>query len=276
MLELPESITIVKQCNETIIHQKIIQVTAAHSPHRFAFFYGDPAVYPLLLTGLTIEKATTYGGLVELELSDNMRLVFGDGANIRYLQPGATAPAKHQLVLRLDGGGALLCTVQMYGRIWAFREGENDNFYYLVTKKTPSPLAPNFTKSYFEHLIAKAQKYSMKALLATEQRIPGLGNGVLQDILFEAGIHPKTKTARLNDAQLDTLYQSVTGVLRAMETGGGRDTEKNLFGQAGGYRCKLSKVSWHLPCPHCGGAIVRQAYLGGNVYFCPSCQPLKE
>lgn|GEM_PF-2077218 len=30
-----------------------------------------------------------------------------------------------------------------------------------------------------------------KAFLATEQRIPGLGNGVLQDILWTARIHPK-------------------------------------------------------------------------------------
>ncbi|MBP9543957.1 MAG: hypothetical protein KBE58_02820, partial [Alistipes sp.] len=25
----------------------------------------------------------------------------------------------------------------------------------------------------------------------------------------------------------------------------------------------------------CGGALVKEAYLGGAVYYCPHCQPLK-
>jgi len=28
------------------------------------------------------------------------------------------------------------------------------------------------------------------------------------------------------------------------------------------------------PGSRCGNGIMRQAYLGGNVYFCPTCQPL--
>ncbi|MFO7935831.1 MAG: zinc finger domain-containing protein [Bacteroidales bacterium] len=27
-------------------------------------------------------------------------------------------------------------------------------------------------------------------------------------------------------------------------------------------------------CPNCGDAIVKEAYMGGAVYFCPVCQPL--
>jgi formamidopyrimidine-DNA glycosylase len=42
---------------------------------------------------------------------------------------------------------------------------------------------------------------SAKAFLATEQRIPGLGNGVLQDILFTAGIHPKRKMAAISEEE---------------------------------------------------------------------------
>lgn len=157
-----------------------------------------------------------------------------------------------------------------------FHADENDNFYYLVAKEKPSPLSPDFTPAYFEYLLSETSKQNLsaKAFLATQQRIPGLGNGVLQDILFEAGIHPKTKLPLLRSGQLDGLYQSVTGVLRKAANDGGRDTEKDLFGQSGSYLCRLSKNTWHLPCPRCGGTIMRQAYLGGTVYFCPSCQPL--
>ena len=135
MLVLPESTTIAKQLTETVCGKKMIRVIAAHSPHRFAFFFGDPASYPLLLTGLTIKKAAAYGGLVELELSDNMRLVLGDGVGIRYFPSGTKTPAKHQLLLQLDDGSTLTCTVQMYGGLWAFHAGENYNFYYTLLSK---------------------------------------------------------------------------------------------------------------------------------------------
>lgn len=116
---------------------------------------------------------------------------------------------------------------------------------------------------------------SAKAFLATEQRIPGLGNGVLQDILFEAGLHPKARLENLTDEDLDSLYRSIKRVLLRMTQQGGRDTEKTLFGQYGGYMTILSKKTLEEPCPVCGGMISRQAYLGGNVYFCPRCQEMK-
>ena len=61
-----------------------------------------------------------------------------------------------------------------------------------------SPLGDGFDAAYFDRLVAGAKpNLSAKAFLATEQRIPGLGNGVLQDILFNARIHPKRKMATL-------------------------------------------------------------------------------
>ena len=50
-----------------------------------------------------------------------------------------------------------------------------------------------FSRAYFDGFISfpESQNLSVKALLATEQRIPGLGNGVLQDILHKTGVHPR-------------------------------------------------------------------------------------
>jgi formamidopyrimidine-DNA glycosylase len=55
---------------------------------------------------------------------------------------------------------------------------------------------------------------------------------------------------------------------------GGRDTEKDLFGNMGGYKTILSKNTVQNPCPGCGGTIIKEAYMGGAVYFCPVCQKL--
>lgn len=43
---------------------------------------------------------------------------------------------------------------------------------------------------------------------------------------------------------------------------------------AGGYATKMSKNTLAHGCPVCGGAITKEAYLGGSVYYCPACQKL--
>lgn len=275
MLEIPESHTIAMQVNDTVKGKRITKVSANQSPHGFAFYSGDPAEYPALLTGRTVTSACASAGLVEIKTEENM-LLFGDGANIRYLEPGVKLPSKHQLHLLFEDGSSLICTIQMYGGIWAFAEGSNDNPYYLVTKEKPSPLSDEFTQAYFDHIVSTAKRsLSVKALLAAEQRIPGLGNGCLQDILFFAKLNPKTKLSDLNDEKTETLYHAVKDTLQKMTLQGGRDTEKDLYGNPGGYRTVMSKKTAKLPCPVCGWETVRQSYMGGNVYFCPICQPVR-
>ena len=125
-------------------------------------------------------------------------------------------------------------------------------------------------------LVAGAKpNLSAKAFLATQQRIPGLGNGVLQDILFNARIHSKRKMATLGERELDALFGAVKSTLAEMTAVGGRDTEKDLYGALGNYRTILSKNTYHDPCPVCGERIQKEAYLGGSIYYCPHCQPLK-
>ena len=112
--------------------------------------------------------------------------------------------------------------------------------------------------------------------LATEQRIPGVGNGVTQDILFNAGIHPKQKVFDLSDGQKGVLFKSLKDTLMAMTSGRGRDTQTDLYGNEGGYKTILSSKTWKNPCPRCGSVIVKEAYLGGSVYYCSECQKIRK
>ena len=276
MMEIPESHTIARQLESIVKGKVVADVSAAASPHKFAFYFGSPESYRGLLMGKTLGRTKAHAGQVEME-ADEVRLLFADGVNIRYCAEQKNLPRKHQLLLEFEDGSALVCTIQMYGGMWAFREGENENPYYLATKEKPSPLSDDFDESYFDALFASNKpSLSAKAFLAAEQRIPGLGNGVLQDILFEAGINPKSKISMLSDGQRGLLYGSLKRNLASMARQGGRDTEKDLFGEEGGYTTRLSARTFGKPCPTCGGEIVRQAYMGGNVYYCPRCQPVQS
>ncbi len=272
MLELPESQTLARQLRETLAGKTIARAAANTAPHGFAFYHGDPKEYGALLNGKTVTDAQAYGGRVEMTAGD-AGLIFNDGVNARLYLAGEKLPTKHQLLLTFTDGTALVCTIQMYGGLYAFVKAPAGDFYDAVAREKPSPLTGSFDEAYFEKLLAEAkQTLSAKAFLATEQRIPGLGNGVLQDMLFEARIHPKTKLSALSERQKADLFRAVKHTLASMTEKGGRDTEKDLFGQPGGYPCLLSKNTLNRPCPACGGAIIRQAYLGGNIYFCPHCQ----
>lgn len=44
--------------------------------------------------------------------------------------------------------------------------------------------------------------------------------------------------------------------------------------KASGYKTKLSKNTVDKPCPVCGNIIKKEAYMGGSIYFCPTCQKL--
>ena len=278
MIELPESHALAACMNEAVRGKVIKEVKAGLTPHGFAFFYGNKEDYPALLEGKTVGESRAWGGYLETDAEDAV-IRFNDGVNVRYYEAGAKLPAKHQMYIGFEDGSCIVCTIQMYGGISVSKAGEDQNPYYLTARRKPTPLTDAFDEAYFlqmyEEAKNKKKNMSAKAFLATEQRIPGLGNGVLQDILFEAGLHPKARLENLTDEDLDSLYRSIKQVLLRMTQQGGRDTEKTLFGQYGGYMTILSKKTLEEPCPVCGGMISRQAYLGGNVYFCPRCQEMK-
>ncbi len=277
MLELPETTALARQITETLADRTVTAVFNATRRHKLTWFAGDPEDYPALLTGRRIVRAEGHGPFLDIVFDGDVHLALSDGVILRYYAPGARVPENYQLLLTLDDGGFLVCTVAMYGGIQAFT-GILDNPYYKGSLEKIPPSDNAFDEKYFEGLFNATLKSkrtaSAKAFLATEQRIPGLGNGVLQDILFRARINPRRKIATLSAQERHAMYETVRDTLREMTEKGGRDTERDIFGNPGGYRSLLSKNTWTEPCPVCGSTIVKEPYLGGAVYYCPRCQPL--
>lgn len=276
MIELPEAVVIASQINSTLKGKRIASALANQSPHKFAWYTGDPAEYNDKLTGKTILSAAAFGNHVEIK-ADDMLLVIS--ANLHYHVEGEALPKKHQLLVEFEDLSAMSTTIQMWGGIFCFPNGEEGGMPdYQLARRRPSPLSEEFDRAYFDSLSSmfdeEVGKLSAKAYLATQQRISGLGNGALQDILWKARIHPKRKMADLTSPDLDAMYTSLKAVLWEMVAHGGRDTERDLFDCPGGYRTVLSKNTAGLPCPTCGTLIKKEAYMGGSIYYCPSCQDL--
>jgi len=250
MIELPESLCIAAQINNTLSGKRITGVTSGQTPHKLFSYFGKSAEYANLLTGKNIGKANAYGGMVEIK-AEGANILFGEGIGIRFHEKNEPRPVKHQLLIEFDDGSALSGVVQMYGGMGIFPEGTWDNPYAKKAKEKTSPFSTAFDKTYFDHIVSaeEVQKQSLKALLATEQRIPGLGNGILQDILFNAKMHPRKKTMALSEKDKCFLFNTIKTTIAAMAVQGGRDTELDLFGHPGGYKASLSKNTINKPCP---------------------------
>lgn len=275
MLELPECITLTNDLEKSVVGKRITHAAANTSEHKFTFYNGDPKEYGARLQGRAVTGVREVGFYAVLEC-DGIMLSFRDGVNLRYIGDASKAPEKHQLFVALDDGSALYATVAMYGEIFCGEEAEHEqNAYYRASKYGVKTLSDAFDAAHLGKLMDEAgPKQSAKALLATQQRVIGVGNGTLQDILFVAGIHPKRKIGTMSDAECETLCDAVKGTLKRMTDGRGRDTEKDLFGNSGGYSTLLSKNTADKPCPRCGDIIHKTAYMGGSVYYCETCQKI--
>lgn len=272
MIEIPESTTIALQAESILVGKTIIKVINATSPHSFTWYNGDPKEYSKILVGRQIESVVGHGSFVSLRCDMDVSISISDGTNMKYYPAFEEHPKKHQLLIVLSDNSFLTFTVSMYGTIYAYK-GTMDNPYYLGSIEKRSPLDDAFDEVYFDQMFKSVTKdISVKALLATEQRIPGLGNGVLQDILFNAGLNPRTKISTIDSLAKSDLFHCLKVTILNMTDRGGRDTEKDFFGSKGGYKTILSKNTYRSPCPNCGDTIIKEAYLGGTVYYCPTCQ----
>ncbi len=273
MIELPEAFVLANQINATLSGKRIAGVIAGHPPHRLVWYYGDRARYSKLLVGRALGSAHAFGSLVEIE-AEAAAVLLGEGTATRFHGPDEPRPARHQLLVEFVDRSALSVAVQMYGGMGVCPAGELDNPYSRVAKARPSPFSLAFDAAYFARIVSDdaAQKLSLKGVLATGQRIPGLGNGVLQDILFNAGWHPRKKVGGMSAKDRTRLFKCITTTLAAMADRGGRNTEFDLFGSRGGYATILSRDAVNKPCPTCGAPIRKESYLSGSIYSCPRCQ----
>jgi hypothetical protein len=107
MLEILEAIVIAAQLNQTIKDKRIEKVIAAAWSHKFAWFFGDPSQYHLLLHGRKIENTAPYGG------RNTERDLFGNWGRL-----SNETEQKHRLSLCRSCGGAIKKETYMGGSIY--------------------------------------------------------------------------------------------------------------------------------------------------------------
>ena len=140
-----------------------------------------------------------------------------------------------------------------------------------VRGKKITDVYTQFSPHKFAWFTGSSEEYAEQL---SGKTIPGLGNGVLQDILYHTHIHPKKKISGLTDKERENLFYQIKETMKDIYPLGGRSTESDLFGANGKYVACLSKDTAGMACPRCGETIAKENYLGGSIYYCRGCQPL--
>lgn len=276
MIEIPEAVNLARQLDAALAGKTIASALAGSSPHGFAWYSGEPASYSARLIGKVVAGVVRRGGHLWIQFTDETNLILAEGPVIRVWSPDEKPPARHQLLLKFEDGSSLSVTVRMYAFIFLDDGLGELNPYLLKAVEGPDPLSAAFDLALFKQKIAAdaKPKMTLKGFLATHQRFPGLGSGVLHDILLNARLHPKRLILDLIEGETEDLFRSVKETLMEMTELGGRDSEKNISGEPGGYATKLGKKSIIWGCPECGSHVIKETFLGGSIYFCPNCQGL--
>ncbi len=278
MFELPEYLTIAKQMNKSISGKTVLSGVMGNSPHKFVWYNQNPQAFSRIVNGKTIGDAYCKGRWLFIPLEPGYVLVLGECGGKIILVDSNNVPSKYHLLLNIEGNKSIYAMTQMWGAMELYRKGEELKRQYIADMRT-TPLDKEFTYKYFKSLIDEARsekKRSVKSLLTQDQLIPGLGNSIAQDILFNARLHPKTQIEVLSEEEIMTLYKSIKETVNDAAKNDGRNDEYDFYGNLGKYERVLDSKSIERGCPVCKSKIEKIQYLGGSSYYCSKCQVLKK
>ncbi len=279
MIELPEAAVIARQIQATLSGKRILEGGQGNAPHKFAFYTGSAEYYAETLKDKVITGAQPNGRMIRVTLDSGHILVLGEGGEqILYHTADDALPKKYQFWLRFADRSCLTVSVQGWGAALLFAPGEI-NHHSFAGRQELSPLDEGYTYDYFLGLFQQLKatdSASAKTFMITKPGVWGVGNGILQDILLVAHLHPRRRMVALTQPERRRLFDAIHQVISQAAAQGGRDTEVDLFGRPGAYRKLLDSRNVGLPCPQCGATILKESYLGGAVYTCPDCQKDQE
>ena len=274
MIEMPEAATIASQMNDTLTGKTFQHFTRGELMHKFLFMSKPAEEYDAILAGMPVTGASSYGRSIYLYAGDSHLIWFGElGGRILYQHPGQPLPARYHLRWDFSDASSMTFNLQMWGFVGLLTKAELQAHPYAQVGIPP--LSTGFTPECFDQLLEKypeKNKKGIKGFLVTSQHVNGIGNGYLQDILFKAKIHPSRKIPTLTDDERQNLYAAIQDTLAEAIKLGGREDERDLFDQPGGYSRLMGNQTAGGPCPVCRTTIQKISYLGGACYLCPNCQ----
>lgn len=128
-------------------------------------------------------------------------------------------------------------------------------------------LGPAFTVEELERILHKRRE-QIKVVLMDKSALDAMGNAYADEVLWNAGVHPKIPASRLSREQVAALHGAIIAVL-----GDARDEIQRrappLEEKVRDFLHVRGRVG---PCDRCGTRLRTLGVHGHDAYFCPQCQ----
>jgi formamidopyrimidine-DNA glycosylase len=122
------------------------------------------------------------------------------------------APGKHDhLVLVTTGHALVFNDSRMFGSV-DFHVGKEPPHWWA--KIAPAILSKAFTVEAVGAFLRRRRRAPIKAVLLMQERFPGVGNWMADEILWRAALHPRRLAGALTAAEVKTLWRECRNVCR--------------------------------------------------------------
>jgi formamidopyrimidine-DNA glycosylase len=274
MPELPEVETIKQHLRELVVGSLITQVEVL-----------DPGLveqpstkkFERELEGARIAGARRRAKHLIVECDSGNFLVFQlkIGGQLLLVPPVEEPKTALMLVFYLDGDRRLYLRDET--RFTRTRLLNAEELEARLSALGPEPLEEEFKRNGTNYLQANlsSRRAQIKPLLLDQKVVSGIGNIYVDEILYDARLHPRRKANKLSGEEWGRLHAAIIENLAAGVEHRGTTVRlyKDVLGRPGEHQNYLRVFEKQgRPCPGCEGKVVREKVGGRPTHFCPSCQ----
>lgn len=275
MPELPEVETVRRGLLDLVQHKKIkrVKVTYPRMLGRGA------ATFERDLVGQELRDVKRRGKYLLLYLTEGVLVSHLRMEGKYHYFPDQVPDNPHfHVFFDFEGGGSLVYQdVRKFGTMDLIKEAEVDDFF-LSKKLGPEPTITDFDLATFQAGLSKSKK-PIKAHLLDQTLVVGLGNIYVDEVLFQAQVHPAQPSQTLTEQEVAAVHQATIAVLAlAIEKGGSTiRTYKNALGMDGSMQDYLQVYGKQgQACPRCQTELIKIQLAGRGTHSCPQCQVLHD
>jgi formamidopyrimidine-DNA glycosylase len=271
MPELPEVETIKEDLRGLVVGSKIeraevLDASLVEQPSRGEF--------AARLQGVAIAGARRRAKhlIVELDSGDSLVFQLKIGGQLLLVPPVEEPETALMLVLYLDGERRLFLRDETgFTRARLLDAGELEE---RLASLGPEPLEEGFERDYLQRKIG-SRRAQIKPLLLDQKVVSGIGNIYVDEILYDARLHPRRKANTLTEGEWKALYEAIRSNLAAGVAHRGTTVRlyRDVLDRPGEHQNYLRVFEKHgQPCPDGEGEIVREKVGGRPSHFCPELQ----
>jgi formamidopyrimidine-DNA glycosylase len=167
------------------------------------------------------------------------------------------------LILRQSKRSLVFSDPRQFGRVLFAQSSVAPSWW---TELPPSILSDQFRRASIAEFCRRRKASPMKALLLMQERFPGIGNWMADEILWRARLNPKIRAGTLSALEISRVYRVTRSVCaKAVEA---MDKDWQLP------KSWLFAHRWEDggKCPRCRTDLLRDVVGGRRTCWCPKCQ----